>query len=269
MDHLYDKLSDEMKGKLAELIRKKNIDHTNYQAELIYSPNTFYTRYAKRWFDVFFAAIALVITLPINIVIAVITYFDVGRPIFFSQQRTGKDGKQFRIIKFRNMRNTVDESGILLPADKRVTKWGKIVRRSSLDELLNFISVLKGDMSLIGPRPLPSTYDVRYSERHLKRFVICPGLECPPHDIKHFNGSWQDRLENDIWYVKNVSFLTDCKMLLTLLKVVFDKKSTQRRGNAKNLSFMGYDENGKAIGLDEVPEEYIKEVLEQYNIKVV
>ena len=160
------------------------------------------------------------------------------------------------MVKFRNMNNKTDSDGKLLPASERVTKFGKFMRKYSLDELLNFWSVLKGDMSIIGPRPMPEFFVERMSERHKMRHVVRPGLECPytvPEGTKLNNYYW--KFENDIWYVENISFITDVKMLLKLIKLTFNMKN---RGNhAGGLSyFIGYDDDGHAISLRQAKEDY-------------
>ena len=188
--------------------------------------------------------VALVVTLPFNLIIGIITMFDVGFPIFFKQTRTGKDGKEFTIIKFRNMRNTCDERGELLPPEQRVTTFGKFVRKTSLDELLNFWSVFKGDMSIIGPRPLVPEYTHRYNDRHRMRLTVRPGLECPPRTIGHHVWTWQEQFENDIWYVENVSFKTDCVMIINLIKYTLNKKDATARAIVQRNSFIGYDDQG-------------------------
>lgn len=228
----------------------------NIQNEIVPAQSA-YCRVGKRAIDIAISIVALLLTLPINLIIAVITYFDVGRPILFKQERIGKDGKPFTIYKFRNMRNTRNELGDLLPPDQRVTKWGKFVRKTSLDELLNFWSILKGDMSLIGPRPLPRAYLDRYSRRHKQRLCVRPGLECPPRQLSSKVWTWNDQLENDVWYVENVSLFTDCRMLLNLVRFAFDKKSANARAVAQRGSFMGYSLDGVAINDAEIPQEYL------------
>lgn len=226
------------------------------QAPIAPSSN-FYSKYGKRFFDVLVSLIALIITLPINLVIGCVTFFDVGRPLFFRQKRIGRNGKSFTILKFRNMTNERGENGDLLPPEQRVTKWGRFVRKTSLDELLNFWSILKGDMSLIGPRPLPEVYLDRYSKRHMHRLDVRPGLECPPRDLSHGVWTWNDQLENDVWYVENVSFKVDCSMFINLVRFALDRKSANARSVAKRGSFMGYDLDGCAINDAQIPEEYL------------
>lgn len=226
------------------------------QAHVATSSNL-YSKYGKRALDVVFASVALVVTFPVNVVIAIATMKDLGRPLFFRQTRVGKNGKRFKIIKFRNMTEERNAQGDLLPPEQRVTKWGKFFRKTSLDELLNFWSIFKGDMSLIGPRPLPEVYLQRYSRRHMHRLDVRPGLECPPQDLSKGVWTWNDQFENDIWYVENLSLKTDFKMMVNLFKFAFDSKSANARAVAKRGSFMGYDLDGRAINDAEIPEEYV------------
>ena len=194
--------------------------------------DSFYAKYGKRILDILVSLAALIITAPINLLIGLITYVDVGRPLFFRQLRVGKDLKQFQIVKFRNMRDLVDDKGALLPPEDRVTAFGKIVRKTSLDELLNFWNVLKGDMSIIGPRPLLVDYLPYYSERQLMRHAVRPGLECPSLIERENPRYWEEQFEDDIWYVEHVSLETDLRMMLALIKLVFNKKEVKRRGMA-------------------------------------
>ncbi|MBR3628910.1 MAG: sugar transferase [Oscillospiraceae bacterium] len=251
-------VSLEMRWHIADKLSAERLPEVNQKVQPVHARNTFYVRYVKRGLDFLIALVVLILTLPINLLIGIITLFDVGRPIFFLQERSGMNEKPFNLIKFRNMRNTVDEHGALLPADKRVTKWGRFVRKTSLDELLNFVSILKGDMSIIGPRPLPVQYLSRYNARHRERLKVRPGLECPPLHAEVMR-NWQDQFENDVWYVENVSFMTDCKMIWRLIKFTFDRKNSTKRGQAGRSAFMGYSCDGVAICLDEVPKEMIVE----------
>lgn len=248
---------------IADWIQEENLPIVNETSRRVPVKKTFYTMFGKRALDIAISLPAVALTLPINAIIGVITFFDVGRPIFFFQDRVGLNGKTFQIIKFRNMRNTTDKNGELLPANQRVTAWGKIVRKTSLDELLNFVSVLKGDMSIIGPRPLVTKYYPRYSNRHLSRYNVKPGLECPPRDLTVPLRTWQDQFENDVWYAQNVSLKTDIMMCANLVRFALDRKNVEMRGSALRGDFMGYDKEGRAIRLDEVPEEYIERALEK------
>lgn len=252
-------LTKTQRWEIADRLAADNLEKVNEMCGDVHiSTHSFYIKYVKRAIDIVMSLLALLVTLPINLLIGIITFFDVGKPIFFKQTRIGKDGKPFELVKFRNMRDTRDENGELLHASLRVTKFGKFVRRVSLDELLNFWSILKGDMSLIGPRPLVQEYMSRYSKRHRSRLLIRPGLECPPRSRSVNSNTWQDQFENDVWYVEHVSFLTDCKMLWNLVLLTVDRKATAERASvSKKGSFMGYSKDGKAINLDQVPQKYI------------
>lgn len=256
-----ERIPQALRWKIADYLAEDRLKIINEKQERILYRETFYTQYGKRIIDLILSSIALIIALPINLLIGIITFFDVGRPIFFFQKRIGKNGKEFKIVKFRNMRNTRDERGELLPATERVTKFGKFVRKTSLDELLNFWSVFKGDMSIIGPRPLLPQYMSRYSNRHLARFNVKPGLECPPRDYHTPLRTWNDQFENDVWYVENISLKTDIIQAINLVRYAFDRRSISVRSAASRGDFMGYDLDGVAINLQQVPEEYIERVM--------
>ncbi len=260
-------LTKEMRWHIADRLAEDRLETINASCQEAKVKKTFYTCYGKRCIDIILSGIALLITLPINVVLAICTFFDVGAPIFFFQERTGMNGKTFKIVKFRNMKNTVDERGELLPPSKRVTKFGKFVRKTSLDELLNFWSIFKGDMSLIGPRPLVPEYTNRLNKRHVTRQAVRPGLECPPKDDIDHVWSWHDQFENDVWYVENISFKTDLFMLWRLVKYALDRKSTKVRAAANRGAFMGYTEDGLAMNLSEVPQSYIDECEAWFNAK--
>ncbi len=249
-----------MRWRCAKYLAEDRLPLVNARLDDVLVRDTFYTRYGKRAIDIVVSLIAVLVTLPINLVIGIITFFDVGRPIFFKQIRIGKDAKPFQIIKFRNMRNTYDAHGDLLPASQRITRFGRFVRKTSLDELFNFWSVLKGDMSLIGPRPLVPEYVHRYNKRHRQRLAVRPGLECPPRKLDGHVWTWQEQFENDVWYVEHLSFKTDCMMFWNLVRFAFDRKSAAARAGVKRGIFMGYDLDGNAINMDGVPQEYIDRV---------
>lgn len=248
--------------RLGRIIRAKNMDVANVAHGIATGVDSIYTKYIKRAFDIAISGVALVVTLPINAAIAVGTYLDVGRPIFFKQTRIGKDGKPFVLIKFRNMTNDTDENGVLLPPDQRVTDFGRIMRSTSLDELLNFWSIFKGDMSVIGPRPLLPEYTERYCDYHKARLSVKPGLECPPNPALDDATSWEGQFNNDVWYAENVSFITDVKKAVRLFEAVFNKRSSKTRGAAERPFFIGYDETGRAISINDVPLDLIESVVD-------
>ncbi len=256
-------LTKAMRWQIADWLAEDRLPEINRKLDSVHPRQNLYSKYIKRLIDILVSLLALLVTLPINLVIGIVTFFDVGWPIFFTQVRTGKNGKTFKIIKFRNMTNEVDENGDLLPAGQRVTKWGKFVRKTSLDELLNFWSIFKGDMSLIGPRPLPPEYLNRYNKRHKMRLAVRPGLECPPHIRIDHVWSWQEQFDNDIWYVENICFTTDCMMMIRLIQFTFDKKNAKARANVKKGIFTGYDFEGKTINIDDVPLEYVERAFKE------
>ena len=240
---------------IAQMVAK-NRDMVNEKSAPVHPRKSFYANYIKRIIDILIVFPVFVILLPVNIVIGIVTFFDVGTPIFFKQRRTGKDGKPFNLVKFRNMTNEKDAYGNLLPPSQRVTKWGAFVRKYSLDELLNFWSILKGDMSIIGPRPLPSTFDERYSNRHKMRTAVKPGLECPSIDAGASVRLYQEQFENDIWYVENISFLTDVKMVIALFKLVFNSKERGDHATVGGGDFVGYNDEGIAFSMRRIPQKY-------------
>lgn len=246
---------------MAEMLKTKNLAWSNKMAQDVYPRKSFYTRYGKRIIDFLIALAACIILAPLNLIFAICTYIDVGRPILYKQSRCGMNGKSFILFKFRNMNDKKDKDGRLLPAAQRVTRFGKIMRKYSFDELLNFVSILKGDMSLIGPRPLPMFFHDRMNERHRMREAVRPGLECPR--VLRFEEEnlcqYHKQFENDVWYVENVSFLTDVKMCFLLVKMVFDMKirGNRAQGNAASY-FVGYDENGHALSMNTARQLYME-----------
>lgn len=258
MEHTRENLTRAMRWQIAHALAQDRLQAINEGFAPVVFHETLYTRYIKRALDIFLALTALTVTLPVNLLLGAAAFFDVGRPIFFRQKRLGKNAVPFYLVKFRSMRNTRDERGELLPPHLRVTRWGRFVRKTSLDELLNFWSVLKGDMSIIGPRPLPPEYLERFHLRHRARLLVRPGLECPPREKLDHVRTWQEHLDNDVWYVEHVSFLTDVKLCLCLVGFALDRKTAALRGGGSTGTFMGYSPEGTAINLQQVPQTYIE-----------
>lgn len=235
----------------AEYLKFHYLEKTNRNSLPVHPKNTLYTKIYKRILDIAIALPAVIVLLPINLILGICTFFDVGHPIFYKQTRVSKNGKEFVLVKFRNMNEKKDADGNLLPPSQRVTKFGKFMRKYSLDELLNFWSVLKGDMSIIGPRPMPVFLFERMSERHKMRTAVRPGLECPRsiHVDNEQIFKYQRTFENDIWYVENVSFLLDVKLCFMLVRMVFSSRR-KNQAEGKGISyFVGYSEDGMAMSL--------------------
>ncbi len=190
-----------------------------------------YQKFFKPIFDRLLALILIIIFLPFMIIVTILIYLWDGKPITFTQSRPGKDGKIFKIYKFRTMTNDKDENGNLLADEHRLKGIGKFIRSTSLDELPQLFNVLKGDMSFVGPRPLLVEYLPLYNERQKKRHDVKPGIT----GWAQVNGrnaiSWKEKFELDAWYVEHQSFWLDMKILwLTFLKVI------QRDGISSNTS---------------------------------
>lgn len=178
---------------------------------------TFYTIVVKRFLDILLSGLAIVILSPLFLLLAVLELVYHGRPVLYAQERPGLHGKIFKVYKFRSMTNEKDENGELLPGEQRLTSFGRLIRRLSLDELPELFCIFMGKMSIIGPRPLLVKYLPLYTKRHMTRHEVRPGFACVPlKPMKTW--SWNDQFENDIWYVENCSFLVDTKMIFAVAR---------------------------------------------------
>lgn len=262
------RISEEDRIAIACAVRDDRAAQADAPVNAIVIRHSFYAKVGKRLLDILIGGIAFLITLPVNLILAVVTFFDVGRPILFRQERIGKNGKPFILTKFRNMTNETNEHGVLLQPEERVTKWGRFVRKSSLDELLNLWNVVKGDMSIIGPRPLTKKYYDRFNDYHQQRHMIRPGLECPFHDNALAKQGWQGRFDNDVWYAENVSFLTDLKMFFLLVKKTFSRKERAESASGQVGEFIGYREDGIVMDEWSIPRKYLSVVKNTENTDV-
>ena len=180
-----------------------------------------YEKYFKRPIDFALALLALILLFPVMTVIGLLVRMKLGSPVIFLQERPGRDEKIFRLYKFRSMTEEKGSDGELLPDAERLTKFGKKLRRSSLDELPELFNILKGDMSIVGPRPLLVSYLSRYNEKQAHRHDVRPGLTGLAQVNGRNNLSWEEKFEDDVRYVGNITCIGDLKILFKTLAVVF------------------------------------------------
>jgi lipopolysaccharide/colanic/teichoic acid biosynthesis glycosyltransferase len=194
---------------------------------------------AKRTFDIFAAGVLLLLLSPILLVVALLVRRQHGTPVLFGQKRPGFRGRPFFIYKFRSMTNACDRNGVLLPDAVRLTRLGRFLRASSLDELPELFNVLRGEMSFVGPRPLLMQYLERYSPEQARRHDVTPGIT----GWAQVNGrnalSWDEKFRLDVWYVDHWSFWLDMKILLMTFWKVFKREGISQPGHATAEEFMG------------------------------
>ena len=198
-----------------------------------------YRNFLKRLLDFVLSLIASIILSPVMLVVAVLVRIKLGSPVLFQQQRPGKDEKIFNMYKFRTMTDERDENGELLPDEVRLTKFGKTLRSTSLDELPELFNIVKGDMSIVGPRPLLVRYLPLYNERQKHRHDVRPGFT----GLAQVNGrnsiSWEEKFEWDVKYVEHVTFLRDCRILLKTIAVVLKRDGISSATSATMEEFTG------------------------------
>ena len=199
-----------------------------------------YRRFFKRFFDFVIALVGLIILSPVFLILWIgLSIANKGAGAFFLQERPGKDEKIFKVIKFKTMNDRRDENGNLLPDSERLTTIGRWIRSLSLDELPQLINVLKGDMALVGPRPLRIHYLPLYNENQRRRHKVRPGIT----GWAQVNGrnaiSWQEKFEYDVWYVDHLSLSLDIKILLKTIKKVFKREGINSKTNATMEPFQG------------------------------
>lgn len=194
----------------------------------------------KRLFDIMASTVGLLMLLPVMAVVALQIHRKLGSPVLFRQMRPGKDGKPFKMIKFRTMLDAVDEKGNLLPDTERMTPFGHFLRSTSLDELPELYNVLKGDMSLVGPRPLLMEYLPLYSADQYRRHDVRPGVT----GWAQINGrnaiSWEDKFKLDTWYVDNRSIWLDLKIIYLTIKKVLVRDGISAEGEVTMHKFTGF-----------------------------
>lgn len=195
----------------------------------------------KRLFDILVSLVTLLLTLPLIALLAVFIRYKLGSPVIFRQIRPGLRQRPFMMVKFRTMLNVSDSNSESLPDEKRMTALGRILRATSLDELPELWNVLKGDMSLVGPRPLLMEYLPLYSKEQQRRHEVRPGVTGWAQVNGRNNLSWPERFKMDVWYVDNQSFWLDMKILLMTVKKVFLREDINQSGHATAEKFKGND----------------------------
>lgn len=201
-----------------------------------------YRRFVKRTLDFWIALAVLVIISPILLVVTIWLHFaNKGAGAFFFQERPGKDGRIFRIIKFKTMTDERDGEGNLLSDEKRLTRVGRLVRSTSIDELPQLINVIKGDMALIGPRPLLVEYLPLYSKEQARRHEVRPGISGWAQCHGRNAISWTEKLKLDVWYVDHVSLKTDIEIVWVTLQKVFKRADISEQGHATMEFFNGHN----------------------------
>ena len=218
-----------------ELIRDKVGWVTSHTPKGVYEANF------KRPLDLALSLFALIVLSPLFLIVAIAIVINLGTPILFIQDRPGLDGRVFKMYKFRTMTEERNTDGNLLPDEARLTPFGKILRKTSLDELPELINIIKGDMSIVGPRPLLTEYLPRYSEEQLHRHDVRPGLTGYAQVNGRNSISWEEKFKDDVWYVDHISFFNDVKIIIKTIIVVLTRKGISSDTSATMEYFQGND----------------------------
>lgn len=205
-----------------------------------------YKKFFKRFFDIILSLIAIIILSPVYLIISVLVLIFMGWPILFKQPRPGKNEKIFNMYKFRTMTNKKDKNGNLLPDEQRLPKFGKFLRKTSLDELPEMFCILIGSMSFIGPRPLLVEYLPYYTKEEHHRHDVRPGLTGWAQANGRNLVNWDERFKLDLEYVNNISFLLDLKTIIKTVEIVFKREGINQEGQATMTSLIDYRSKGRA-----------------------
>lgn len=199
-----------------------------------------YAKYIKRPLDFMLSLIAIIILSPLLLIVAILVRIKLGKPVIFKQQRPGKNEKIFTLYKFRTMTDKKDENGNLLPDEQRLTKFGKALRSTSLDELPELINILKGDMAIVGPRPQLIKDMLFMTKEQRRRHEVRQGLTGLAQVNGRNNITWENKFDYDLLYIDNISFLTDCKIILQTVGKVFRREDTVREGTESDMDLGDY-----------------------------
>ncbi len=205
-----------------------------------------YSAWGKRAFDLAVGSLMLLLLLPVIIFVSILVAVFLGRPVFFRQQRPGKSGRLFEMIKFRSMTNAKGADGNLLPDDQRLTRFGAFLRASSIDEFPELWNVMKGEMSLVGPRPLLIQYLDRYSDEQFRRHEVAPGVTGWAQINGRNSISWDEKFSLDLWYVDHYSLWVDVKILFLTVVNVLRRSGISADGHATMPEFSGNGDTGTA-----------------------
>lgn len=206
-----------------------------------------YERFVKRGLDAFLATGALIVLSPVLLVTAILVRVKLGSPVLFTQERPGRDGRIFKLYKFRTMTDARDENGELLPDDQRLPAFGQKLRSTSLDELPELINMIKGDMAVVGPRPLLVRYLPRYNAHQARRHEVRPGFT----GLAQVHGrnaiSWEEKFDWDVKYVDNITFKGDLRIVLDTVKTVLKREGISGGESATMTEFMGSDNSAEVL----------------------
>lgn len=205
-----------------------------------------YAKYVKRILDFTLSLLALIVLSPLMLIIYMLVRIKLGKPAIFKQKRPGKDEKIFILYKFRTMTDEKDEKGNLLPDEKRLTKFGRFLRSTSLDELPELINIIKGDMSIVGPRPLLVEYLEYYTEEERHRHDVRPGLTGLAQVSGRNNITWEEKFKQDNKYIKNITLINDIKIIIKTIGKVFKRDGISQEGTATMEKFKGDKEKVNA-----------------------
>ena len=235
--------STQQKMEKNEANEKEIVKSDNYKV----NPPSLFTRFVKRTFDICSSGLAIIILLPFFILFTPIVAIAMKGNPFFTQERAGKNGKPFKVIKYRSMNNKKDKDGNLLPNEQRITKFGKIMRKLSIDELPQLFNIFVGQMSVVGPRPLHVYYIPRYNDFQKQRLLVTPGLTGLAQVSGRNAISWEEKFNKDVEYIKKMSFMFDIKIIFLTVVEIFKKDDIDGNGEmVGSETFMGtnnIDEN--------------------------
>lgn len=198
-----------------------------------------YEKYFKRPIDILLSVVALIILSPVLLILAILVRLKLGRPIIFKQERPGRNEKVFTLYKFRTMTDKCDHEGNLLSDEIRLTKFGKLLRATSLDELPELINIIKGDMSIVGPRPLLIEYLPLYDDNQKKRHAVRPGFTGYAQVSGRNSINWEDKFKCDVYYVQNITLLMDVKIVLKTIKTVILREGISSSSSLTMEKFRG------------------------------